>query len=75
VSYEGLIKCVGKDVEGSGRDLLLRYCPSIFLEELRKATKNLSQDSRSAGRDLNPGPPEYEARLSTTSQCDFNASG
>jgi hypothetical protein len=26
-----------------------------------KTTKNLSQDSRSLGRDLSPGPREYEA--------------
>jgi hypothetical protein len=37
--------------------------PSIFLEGLRKTTKNLSHDSRSPGRDLNTGPPEYEAGL------------
>jgi hypothetical protein len=29
--------------------------------ELRKTTKNLSHDSRSQRRDLNPGSPEYEA--------------
>jgi hypothetical protein len=28
---------------------------------LRKTTKYLSQDSRSPGRDLNPGPTEHEA--------------
>jgi hypothetical protein len=38
----------------------------ICLEGLRKTTKNLSQDSRSPGRDLNPGPPEYEAGVLTT---------
>jgi len=27
--------------------------------------KNLSEDSRSPGRDLNSGPPEYETRVST----------
>jgi hypothetical protein len=32
----------------------------------RKTTRNLSQDSRSPGQDLNPGPPEYEARDLTT---------
>jgi hypothetical protein len=32
----------------------------IFLEGLRKTKKNLSQDSWSPGRDLNPGPSEYE---------------
>jgi hypothetical protein len=27
--------------------------------------ENLSQDSQSLGRDLNPGPPEYEADVLT----------
>jgi hypothetical protein len=44
----------------------LRYYPGICLEGLRKATKNFSQDSRSPGRDLNSGPPEYEAGMLTT---------
>jgi hypothetical protein len=30
-----------------------RYYPGIFLEGLKKTTKNLSQESRFAGRDLN----------------------
>jgi hypothetical protein len=29
-------------------------------------SKNLSQDSRSPGQDLNPGPPEYGAGVLTT---------
>lgn len=33
----------------------------IFPEELRKATKNISQDSQSPDREFNPGPHEYEA--------------
>jgi hypothetical protein len=33
-----------------------------FPEELRISTKTF-QDSRSPNRDLNPGPPEYEAEL------------
>jgi hypothetical protein len=33
----------------------------ISLEQLRKTTKHLSQDSQSLGRDLNPEPSEYEA--------------
>jgi hypothetical protein len=53
-------------VEGNGRGLIVRYYPIICLEELRKAMKNLSQDSRSPGRDLNLGPPECEAGLLTT---------
>jgi hypothetical protein len=44
----------------------LRYYSGICLEGLRKTTKNLSQDSRSPGRDLDPGPPEYEAGVLTT---------
>jgi hypothetical protein len=43
-----------------------RYYLGICLEGLRKTTKNLSQVSRSPGRDLNPGPPEYEAGVLTT---------
>jgi hypothetical protein len=35
---------IGKDMEGSGRGLILRYYPCICLEGLRKATKILSQD-------------------------------
>jgi hypothetical protein len=38
----------------------LRYYSGICLQGLSKTTKNLSQDSCSPGRDLNPGPPEYE---------------
>jgi hypothetical protein len=52
---------IGKDLEESGRGLILRYYIGIHLEELRKATKNLSRHSRSQCRDLNPRPPEYEA--------------
>jgi hypothetical protein len=43
-----------------------RYYPGICLERLKKTMKTLSQDSRSPGRDLNPEPPEYEARVLTT---------
>jgi hypothetical protein len=43
-----------------------RYYLYIFLEELRKTTKNFSQDSQSLGKDMNPGPLEYEIRVITT---------
>jgi hypothetical protein len=43
----------------------LRYCPGIRLNGLKKPTKNLSQDSRSSGQDLSPGPSEYEAVVLT----------
>lgn len=36
----------------------LTYCPEVGLEGLRKIIKNVSQDSRSARRDLNPARPE-----------------
>jgi hypothetical protein len=35
------------------------------MERLRKTNKNLCQDIRSAGRDLNQGPSEYEAGVLT----------
>jgi hypothetical protein len=44
--------------KGFGRKrscLILRYHPVIRLEELRNSTENVSQDSQSPGRDLNPG--------------------
>jgi hypothetical protein len=44
----------------------LRYYPGICPEGLRKNTKTLSQDSRSPGRNLNPGPSESEAGVLTT---------
>jgi hypothetical protein len=44
----------------------IRYYPGICLEGLRRTTKPLIQDSRYPGRDMNPGPPEYEAALFTT---------
>jgi hypothetical protein len=44
----------------------LRYYPSICPQGLRRTTKGLGQDSRSAGQDLNPGPPEYEAGVLVT---------
>jgi hypothetical protein len=38
----------------------------IHLEELRTMTVSLSKDSQSPGRDIKPGPPEYEAGVLTT---------
>jgi hypothetical protein len=35
-------------------------------EGLKRTTKNLNQDSRSPGQDMNPEPPEYEAEMLTT---------
>jgi hypothetical protein len=40
------------------------------MEELRKTLKNLSEDTQSPDRDLNPGPPEYEAVVLTTVPFD-----
>jgi hypothetical protein len=44
----------------------LRYYPCVYLEGLRETMKRLSQDSWSPGRDLNLGPPIYEAGVLTT---------
>jgi hypothetical protein len=45
---------------------MLRCYPNIRLKGLRKITIDLSQDNRSLGRDLKPGPPEHEAGVLTT---------
>jgi hypothetical protein len=57
---------IGKYLEGSGRGLILSYCPDIRLEGLSKITKELSQDSQSPGGYLNQGPPIFKAGVSTT---------
>jgi hypothetical protein len=45
---------------------MLRHYPNIHLEGLMKTTKNISQDSRCPGRDLNPGHTKYNAGVLTT---------
>jgi hypothetical protein len=57
---------IGRDVEGKGSWPYLRHYPGTCLEGLRKTTKDLRQDNRSSGRDLNQGPPESEAGVLTT---------
>jgi hypothetical protein len=49
----------------------LRYYPSIFREGLNKTTKNISQDGRYLGQGLDPGPPEYEAGVLTTTKFGY----
>ena len=39
------------------------YYSSICEEELRKITKNLSQDSRQLDRDFNQTPPKYKSKV------------
>jgi hypothetical protein len=43
-----------------------RYYPSICMDALRKTTKDLSQESRSKNRFLNPGPLEYKSGVLNT---------
>jgi hypothetical protein len=60
--------------KGSERKQLwfvLWHYPGICLEGLRKIIKALSQDSLSADRDLNLGPPKYEAEVLTTQLCSL----
>jgi hypothetical protein len=55
---------VNYELERVWKEAVAAY-PGIRLEYLRETTVNLSQDSRSSGRDLNPGPPEYVAGVLT----------
>jgi hypothetical protein len=43
------------------RAQILRYYLGIRLEELRKTTGNISQESRCPGRDSNQVPPEHKS--------------
>jgi hypothetical protein len=52
-------------MEGRGNGFLRHY-PGISLDGLGKTMKSLTQDSRSPGRDLNPGLPEYKVGVLTT---------
>jgi Zn ribbon nucleic-acid-binding protein len=45
-----------------------KYCPGVFLEVLRK----LSKDNRSPGRDSNRPLPEYVTATLACSVCDSN---
>jgi hypothetical protein len=57
------------NIKGYGRKWLwpnLKYYFRIFLEELKNITKNISQDCGKPGLDLNPGLPEYKAKMLTT---------
>jgi hypothetical protein len=54
--------------KGSGRKRSWTFFGAIpaFSGETEENHENLSHNSRSPGRDLNPGPPEYEAGVLTT---------
>jgi hypothetical protein len=52
-----------KDVEGSGRGLIVRYYQTSAWRETEEKHKKLIHDNRSLVRDLNPGPPEYKAEV------------
>jgi hypothetical protein len=54
-----------KGSEKKGSWPILRFFLVICLKVLRKSTKNLSQDSRPPGQDLNSGLPKYETRMLT----------
>jgi hypothetical protein len=52
--------------KGLWPNLKKAYYLGIRLEGLRKTAKPPRDDSRSPGRDFNPGSPEYEAVVLTT---------
>jgi hypothetical protein len=58
-----------KEFKGIWKKAVMAYLKVLswhLLEGLRKNHKNVSQDSWSPGRDLNPGPSKYEAGVLTT---------
>jgi hypothetical protein len=66
---------IGKDMVGSGCGLTLRHYPGIFLEVLRKTTKNLSQGSWLQGPRFEPGTswiPSRSVSHSTTTFGDLS---
>jgi hypothetical protein len=53
---------VNDELKRMWKEALVTYTKALLgncLEGLRKVTEDLSQDCRSPGRDLNPGPAEY----------------
>jgi hypothetical protein len=50
---------MNREMKLSGSWSILRYCSSSYVRELRKATRNLNQDSQFLGRDSNPEHPEH----------------
>jgi hypothetical protein len=54
---------VNDELERMGKEAVVL---SIYLEWPMKTKKNLSQDNRYRGRDLNRLPPEYESGVITT---------
>jgi hypothetical protein len=54
---------MGKNFVGSGCGLIVKYYAGIRLEGLRKTTKNLVSIAGDRGRNSNPEPPEYKARV------------
>jgi hypothetical protein len=65
-SNGGMIDLKGYGRKRSWHNLRQAYYPDIGVVEVRKATKYLSQNSQSPGRDLNRDPPEYEVGVVTT---------
>jgi hypothetical protein len=53
---------IGMALEVSGRGIILRYYPSFHLDGLRETTDILNYDSRTSGRDLNPGASLIRSR-------------
>jgi hypothetical protein len=51
---------IARDLVGHSRDLILRHYLGIRLVGLRKTTKNSNGIAGRRGRNLNPGPLEYE---------------
>jgi hypothetical protein len=61
-----MVQCLVNNKSVSTRkDAVITALEVICLQELRNTAQN-SQYIRFSGRDLNPGPPEYQARVIRT---------
>lgn len=49
----------------------VRYYTNIYLEGLRKSTKDISQDVRCPNRDMNRSSPEYKSEVLPTEVLNF----
>jgi hypothetical protein len=62
-----MIQLINNALDRAWKEAAVAYSEVLprNLEGLRKTMHTLSQESRSVGQDLNPGPPEHKAGVLT----------